>query len=32
VEAETNVTVSFLGDDAVSLHFPSSNPNTVRPN
>lgn len=25
VEAETNVTVSFLGNDAVLLHFPSSN-------
>lgn len=24
VEAETTVTVSFLGDDAVSLHFPQS--------
>jgi outer membrane biosynthesis protein TonB len=24
VEAETNVTVSFLGEDAVSLHFPKS--------
>ena len=33
VEAETNVTVSFLGDDAVSLHFPSSSTNiAVRPN
>jgi outer membrane biosynthesis protein TonB len=33
VEAETNVTVSFLGDDAVSLHFPSSSSNiAVRPN
>lgn len=30
VEAETTVTVSFLGDDAVSLHFPESK--LVRPN
>ena len=32
VEAETNVTVSFLGEDAVSLHFPSSTNIAVRPN
>lgn len=32
VEAETNVTVSFLGEDAVSLHFPSSTNIVVRPN
>jgi hypothetical protein len=32
VEAETNVTVSFLGEDAVSLHFPSSSNITPRPN
>ena len=30
VEAETNVTVSFLGEDAVSLHFPSSTNITAR--
>jgi outer membrane biosynthesis protein TonB len=30
VEAETNVTVSFLGEDAVSLHFPSSSNITAR--
>lgn len=32
VEAETNVTVSFLGEDAVSLHFPSSTNFAVRTN
>jgi TonB family protein len=32
VEAETTVTVSFLGEDAVSLHFPSSTNIVARPN
>lgn len=32
VEAETTVTVSFLGEDAVSLHFPSNRNFPVRQN